>query len=113
MGHALVRLDLDQDMHMVLHDRHLVDIPPVQGARLVEQFPQADGHFAEEHPPAIFRYPYEMYFETMFRMGSRPVYPFLHTLKYATDRASDQRQEPLVSRCAFIPALKSAGFFAR
>src|ERR1700679_2966215 len=87
MGNAFIRFDLDQDMHMVLHDGHLMDIPPVERTGFVEETFEADGYFPDEDSFSIFRYPHQVDFQTMLGMSSRPIASLSHTLQYATERS--------------------------
>ena len=47
LGHRIGGLDLDQHMNVVRQHLDLLDPPPVDLARFVQEMPHADGYFAE------------------------------------------------------------------
>jgi hypothetical protein len=59
---------------MVISDTQLTDPPPIHSTCFVQQPFQADGYFAPQYAPAIFRYPYQVVLQTVFRMGASAVF---------------------------------------
>src|SRR5258708_4148250 len=110
MGNTFVRFDLDQNMHMILHDGHLMDIPLVKGACFIKELFEADGYFADKDPFSIFRYPHEVDFQTMLRMCSSPIASLSHTLQYAAEQSLRPTEDRWATGRPSSPCLKARGF---
>jgi hypothetical protein len=62
---------------MVLLDTQLTDPPSVHPTCIVQQPFQAGGYFTSQYAPTIFRYPYQVVLQAVFRM--RPGAIFNHS----------------------------------
>jgi hypothetical protein len=70
---ALRRTDLDEQMHMVVLDRQLMDLPVLDLGGLAQQGVKARGHGTDQHTPPVLGNPHKMHLQAVLGMGVGPV----------------------------------------
>jgi len=96
---------------MVLLDTQLTDPPSVHPTCFVQQPFQAGGYFASQYAPTIFRYPYQVVLQAVFRMGSGAIFSHSQIMP----EIAPLRQVPPGSASKgghSSPGLKAWGFLA-
>lgn len=111
LRNAFTRVDLDDNMHMVLLDTDFMDPPSVQFASFIQKSLQADRYFAPQNAFSVLGNPYQMVLQSVLGMSAGPVFaghdqimPEIPPLRH--------RKRGVAPGGHSSPSLKARGFLA-